>query len=114
MVTVMIKTKWAHASVWQQHVGVAVTHGQDIIYVLFFDLLVLCREELWLARKDSDHYLRTMFSYLMDTLHPDAVILLGDIFSDGFQASANQWQDYLTVRFNLSLKNLSPVGQGLV
>ena len=75
-----------HISLWQVHC----------------DLLMLCREELWLARKDSDHYLRTMFSYLMDTLNPDTVIFLGDIFSDGFQASANQWHDYLTVRFNLA------------
>lgn len=55
------------------------------------------REELWLARKDADHYLRTIFSHLMDTLHPDMVILLGDIFSDGFHASTNQWVDYLNV-----------------
>lgn len=56
------------------------------------------REEVWLARKDADHYLSTIFSRLMVSLHPDVVVLLGDIFSDGFRASANQWSDYLTVR----------------
>jgi metallophosphoesterase superfamily enzyme len=54
---------------------------------------------MWLARKDADHYLSTTFSHLMDSLHPDVVVLLGDIFSDGFQASASQWMDYLNVSY---------------
>ena len=58
---------------------------------------------MWLARKDADHYLSTIFSHLMDSLHPDVVILLGDIFSDGFRASSNQWNDYLIVRESAAL-----------
>ena len=33
----------------------------------------------------------------MSSLYPDVVLLLGDVFSDGFQASATQWNDYLNV-----------------
>ncbi len=59
--------------------------------------MYICRNEFWLARKDADRYLSTAYSYLVNTLHPDMVILLGDIFSDGFQASSSHWKDYLNV-----------------
>lgn len=38
-----------------------------------------------------------MYSHLTSTLKPNVIVLLGDIFSDGFQASADQWKDYLMV-----------------
>lgn len=55
------------------------------------------REELWIARKDADRYLSTTFYHLMRKLDPDVIILLGDVFSDGFRASESQWRDYLVV-----------------
>ncbi len=46
---------------------------------------------------DSDRYLSNVYSHLMKTMQPDAVIILGDLFSDGFRASGDQWLDYLKV-----------------
>ena len=56
------------------------------------------REEPWLSRRDVDLYLSTIYSHLMKSLPElNMVILLGDIFSDGFQATHSQWKDYLNV-----------------
>ena len=56
-------------------------------------------DEPWIARWDADRYLQRSFSYLMFSLHPqpDVIVLLGDVFSNGFVATDRQWEDYLKV-----------------
>jgi hypothetical protein len=52
-----------------------------------------------MARWDADRYLRQSISYVMSTLSspPEVVVLLGDVFSNGYRASNQHWQDYLNV-----------------
>ena len=73
----------------------------ETILVSLNVLLFPCahRDEPRIARWDADHYLKQSFSYLLSRLHPqpDIVVLLGDIFSNGFRASQQQWQDYVQV-----------------
>ena len=40
----------------------------------------ILREELWIARKDADHYLSNGFYHMTRKLDPDVIILLGDVF----------------------------------
>lgn len=55
------------------------------------------RYESWLLRWDADQYLKKSFSLLVGTLHPEMVVILGDIFAEGFKASPQEWRDYLQV-----------------
>lgn len=59
----------------------------------------MSRDEPWIARWDADRYLKQSFSYLMSSLNPspEVVVLLGDVFSNGFRASDEQWEEYLKV-----------------
>lgn len=61
------------------------------------------RYESWLFRWDADQYLKKAFSLLISTLQPEMVVVLGDIFAEGFKASSQEWEDYLQVMF-LSLQ----------
>ncbi len=61
------------------------------------------RYEPWVARWDSDHYVRKSFSLLMRRLVPDVVIVLGDVFAEGFKASKEEWSNYLQVRASQQL-----------
>ena len=65
------------------------------------------RYEPWLFRWDADRYLKKAFSLLLSTLQPDMVVVLGDLFGEGFKASSQDWEDYLQVIF-LPLVNISP------
>ncbi len=56
------------------------------------------REEWWLARWDADTYLKKSFSRLHSRLKPDLLVFLGDTFSNGFEATDKQWDDYLQVQ----------------
>ena len=86
--------------------------------MLMYHAFICFSEELWLARKDADRYLSTAFYHLTRGLDPDVIILLGDVFSDGFQASDNHWKDYLNVGIlykwkfsrDLYFKNFSGTG----
>ena len=53
--------------------------------------------EPWLFRRDADGYLQSSYSLLMSTLKPQMVIVLGDIFAEGYKASLQEWRDYLQV-----------------
>ena len=55
------------------------------------------RYEPWLSRWDADQYLKRSFSLLISTLQPEMVVILGDIFAEGFKASPQEWRDYLQV-----------------
>ena len=70
------------------------------MYLCALVWLILYSDEWWFARWDADRYLRQSISYVMSTLSspPDVVVLLGDVFSNGYRASHQQWQDYLKVR----------------
>lgn len=57
------------------------------------------RYEPWLFRWDADRYLKKAFSLLLSTLQPDMVVVLGDLFGEGFKASSQDWEDYLQVIF---------------
>ncbi len=53
---------------------------------------------MWLARWDADTYLKKSFSRLHSSLKPDLLVFLGDTFSNGFEATDQQWDDYLQVQ----------------
>ncbi len=53
--------------------------------------------ESWIARWDSDRFVHRAFSLLMHRLEPDVVVVLGDLFAEGFKASEREWRDYLQV-----------------
>ena len=54
--------------------------------------------EPWLFRWDSDKYIQRGFSRMVARLQPDVVMLLGDVFAEGYKASEVQWLDYLEVQ----------------
>ena len=60
----------------------------------------LDRYEYGPARWDSDRYLRGSYGAISGYLnpHPDIVVILGDVFAEGFKATESEWQDYLQVR----------------
>ena len=61
-------------------------------------MIFLCREEPLISRWDNDRYLALGYSRLLGRLAvPDVVVFLGDLFSDGFRASTEQWSDYMRV-----------------
>ena len=53
--------------------------------------------EPWLFRWDSDRYVRSAYRRLVNSLRPDLVVVLGDVFAEGYKASSRQWKDYLQV-----------------
>lgn len=53
--------------------------------------------EPWLFRWDSDQYVRRAFSRLVQRLQPELVVVLGDLFAEGYKASLVDWQNYLQV-----------------
>ena len=53
----------------------------------------------WLARWDSDRYLRNTFLLANSYVKPDATIFLGDLFDEGLKASDQQFKRYFD-RFN--------------
>ena len=48
----------------------------------------------WLARWDSDRFLRSSFILANAYVRPDAIIYLGDLFDEGLKASAQQYERY--------------------
>lgn len=54
--------------------------------------------EPWLFRWDADRYLRQSYWRAIRQMNPDAVVILGDLFAEGFKASSVEWADYLKVR----------------
>ena len=53
--------------------------------------------EPWLFRLDSDRYLTRAVSRLLVAMEPDAVVVVGDMFAEGYKASQQDWTDYLQV-----------------
>ena len=53
--------------------------------------------EPWLFRLDSDLYLKRGLSRLLSRLKPDVVVVLGDVFAEGYKASELHWKEYLQV-----------------
>ena len=53
--------------------------------------------EPWLFRWDSDRYLKQAYSRAVRQLKPDVVVILGDLFAEGFKASSAEWNHYLKV-----------------
>lgn len=53
--------------------------------------------EPWLFRWDSDTYLQRSFTRMLNQLQPDVIVVLGDIFAEGYKASEVFWWDYLKV-----------------
>ncbi len=64
------------------------------MFIPCFSLPPPPREEVWLARWDADTYLKKSFS----RLKPDLLVFLGDTFSNGFETTDQQWDDYLQVQ----------------
>eukprot|EP00731_Ephydatia_muelleri_P029710 Em0021g233a len=57
--------------------------------------------EPWLFRWDADRYLRQAYSRAIRQMNPDAVVILGDLFAEGFKASSVEWADYLKCKDEL-------------
>ena len=55
------------------------------------------RYEPWLFRLDSDWYVGRAVSRLVARLQPHVVVVVGDVFAEGYKASEFEWQDYLQV-----------------
>ena len=53
----------------------------------------------WLARWDSDRYLKSTFLLANNYVKPDATLFLGDLFDEGLKASDQQYKRYFD-RFN--------------
>ena len=53
--------------------------------------------EPWLYRWDSDRYLRQALGLLLSQLQPEVVVVVGDVFAEGYKASDTQWEEYLQV-----------------
>lgn len=53
----------------------------------------------WLARWDSDRYLKNTYLLANSFVKPDATIYLGDLFDEGLKASNEQYERYFK-RFN--------------
>ena len=56
------------------------------------------RYEPWLARWDSDRHVGRLYGRLVERMRPDLVVVLGDVFAEGYKASHNEWEEYLQVR----------------
>ena len=64
------------------------------------------RYEPWLFRLDSDWYVGRAVSRLVARLQPHVVVIVGDVFAEGYKASEFEWQDYLQVSVCVLLKCL--------
>ena len=53
------------------------------------------RYERWLYRWDADLFLARSFRRLLSATDPGLVVVLGDVFAEGFKASEKQWREYL-------------------
>jgi hypothetical protein len=53
------------------------------------------RFEPWLFRWDSDKYVARGVSRLLVAMEPDAVVVVGDVFAEGYKASERDWTEYL-------------------
>lgn len=51
--------------------------------------------ERWLYRWDADVFLARSFRRLASATDPGLVVVLGDVFAEGFKASKQQWREYL-------------------
>ena len=70
--------------------------------LVFSDPHIQCTFDLyepWLLRWDSDKYVQRGFGRMVARLQPDMVVLLGDIFAEGYRASEFDWLQYLEVRY---------------
>ena len=89
----------AYSFMWKWPRGSSV---QPSLKVLFLsDPHIQCSfsaYEPWLFRWDADRYLRQAYSRAIRQMNPDAVVILGDLFAEGFKASSVEWADYLKVR----------------
>ena len=82
------------------HPGDVTVPATRLKLLLLSDPHIQCtfnRYEPLLFRWDADRFLRSGFSLLMKTMRPDMVVVLGDIFAEGYKASAQEWTDYLQV-----------------
>jgi hypothetical protein len=50
----------------------------------------------WIARWDSDRYLRSGFILANSYVKPDAIVYLGDLFDEGLKSSNEQYERYFT------------------
>jgi predicted phosphodiesterase len=66
--------------------------------LLISDMHIMCTVpavEPWLYRWDADRYLRMNIETAVKYVNPDAVILMGDVFDQGYIATEQQWKEYL-------------------
>ena len=62
------------------------------------DLHIMCTMsavEPWIARWDADRYLKKNLDQAFAVFSPDVVLILGDVFDQGYNANSQEWIDYL-------------------
>ena len=94
------KFQTASSTTGLHHPGDVTVPATTLKLLLLSDPHIQCtfnRYEPLLFRWDADRFLRSGFSLLMKTMRPDMVVVLGDIFAEGYKASAQEWTDYLLV-----------------
>jgi hypothetical protein len=65
----------------------------------------------WIARWDSDRYLRSSFILANSYVKPDAVLYLGDLFDEGLKSSNQQYERYFN-RFKTIFRLDKPATTG--
>ena len=92
--------------------------GDVLKLLLISDMHIMCTVpavEPWLYRWDADRYLRMNIETAVRYVHPDVVIVLGDMFDQGYIASEQEWEEYIEclhdiVRLPVETKLLVTVG----
>lgn len=73
--------------------------SEDSLKVLVMtDLHIMCTMsavESWIARWDADRYLKKNLDQAIKVFKPNVVLILGDVFDQGYNANSQEWIDYL-------------------
>ena len=94
--------EWAVFHVYSMRWDIAASDrrgdNESLRVLLLADPHIQCtfdKYERWLYRWDADLYLVRSFRRLLSATDPGLVVVLGDVFAEGFKASEKQWREYL-------------------
>ena len=71
---------------------------ESLRVLVITDLHIMCTMsavETWIARWDADRYLKKSLDEALDAFRPNVVLILGDVFDQGYNANSREWIDYL-------------------
>ena len=127
LVTLLLSLGWVYFAevliypfystfIWDTHND---TVPNDSLRVLAItDLHIMCTMsavEPWIARWDADRYLKKNLDQAIAVFEPHVVLILGDVFDQGYNANSKEWVDYLAclrhiVALPKKVKFMSTVG----